>query len=77
MLDELKITIGKVLFDLRNEKGLSQEKLANLTDLDRSYISRIERGLQNPSVGNLFSISKALEVSPSEFVQLIENSLSK
>lgn len=77
MQDQLKEVFGSVLQKIRNEKGMSQEKLANLANLDRSYISRLERGIQNPSLNNLFAISKALDISPHEFVRLVENELSR
>ncbi len=73
MVDKLLSTrVGTVLCELREAKNLSQEKFANLCDLDRSYISRIERGLQSPSVKNLFVICEVLEIKPSEFLKRVE-----
>jgi transcriptional regulator with XRE-family HTH domain len=43
--------------------GLTQEKLAELTDLDPTYISGIERGRRNPALKNIVKIAKALKTS--------------
>ena len=48
-----------VLKDLRTEKKISQENLAFLSGLDRTYISLLERGKRQPTLTSLFSISKA------------------
>jgi transcriptional regulator with XRE-family HTH domain len=54
---------GQRLRELRLRKNLSQEALAELAQLDRTYISGIERGKRNPSLRNLISITNALEIS--------------
>jgi transcriptional regulator with XRE-family HTH domain len=52
----------------RLAKGISQEQLAALTNLHRTYIGGIERGERNPSLINIMKISKALNISiPSLF----------
>ena len=65
-------SFGRVLRSLRSEKGISQEKLAELSGLDRSYVSLLERGLRQPSLETLFSIGDSLDVSPSEIVRMVE-----
>jgi len=55
-------TIGSTIRSLRRERGLSQETLADLADIDRSCMSGVERGLRNISVLNLTRVSKALDV---------------
>lgn len=57
----------------RNKAGFSQEELAHKCDLDRTYISLLERGKRNPTINVLFSISAALNLSTSEFVRQIED----
>ena len=47
---------------LRRSKGLSQEMLGDLSDLDRTYISGIERGLRNVSIRNIQRLAEALNV---------------
>ena len=55
-------TIGLTIRALRRERDLSQEALADLAGIDRSYMSSIERGLRNISVLNIARIAKALDV---------------
>lgn len=61
-----------VLRILRTEKKVSQEKLAELCELDRTYISLLERGLRQPTISTLFKISKSLGIMASDFVKEIE-----
>ena len=51
---------------LRVEAGLSQEKLAELAAVDRTYVSRLERMMENPSIGILDKVAAVLNVSISE-----------
>lgn len=53
--------VGSKIRALRNETGLSQEDFAKKVDLDRTYISDVERGERNVSVLNLFKIAKGLK----------------
>ena len=55
-------TFGARVRDLRKEKDISQEALADLAGLDRSYIGGVERGERNISVGNIEKIAIALNV---------------
>jgi transcriptional regulator with XRE-family HTH domain len=54
---------GARVAELRRKSGLTQEELADLVDLHRTYIGFIEQGKRNPSVGNVYKIAKALKVS--------------
>lgn len=54
---------------LRLEKKLSQEKLAILMEMDRTYASRIERGLANVSLKTLVKLSEVLEVEIGEMMR--------
>ncbi|HTB79278.1 MAG TPA: helix-turn-helix transcriptional regulator [Opitutaceae bacterium] len=56
----------------RDEKELSQEKLAELADLDRTYISSVERGARNISLLSTLRIAKALKMSVSELCEGID-----
>lgn len=53
----------------RDEKKLSQEKLAEKADLDPTYISGIERGVRNPSVLSILRIAKALGIEASNLFE--------
>ena len=63
---------GKVLKEQRELKKLSQEKLAELCNLDRTYISLLERGLRQPTISTLFKIADALDLSPSDLIRMVE-----
>ncbi len=60
--------LGKKIRSLRLEKNWSQEKLGEITGLDRTYISGIERGVRNPSIKNIDKLAKALDVKISELI---------
>ncbi|WP_286758491.1 helix-turn-helix transcriptional regulator [Ralstonia sp. RL] len=60
------ITIGNNLRRIRTESGLSQEQLALDADIDRTYVSQIERGIANPSILMLKKISDCLKVGLSD-----------
>lgn len=65
--------LGEAIRARRGEiQGLSQEGLADLAGMHRTYVSEIERGLRNPSFRNLFKIAAALEVPLSELVARAE-----
>ncbi len=63
----IKIRIGDRIRQLRNLKDISQEELAHLADLDRTYITSVENGRRNISIVNIEKICKALEISLSKF----------
>ena len=59
---EIKKLIGKRLKELRRSKQLSQEQLAEKADINAKYLSRMERGTENPTLDMLIKLSNALEV---------------
>ena len=68
----LKKVIGSVIKELRNERSLSQEKLAEKSDLDRVFISYIENGHRQPTIVTLFKLAEGLDVEPEEIVGKIK-----
>ncbi|MFM6036047.1 MAG: helix-turn-helix domain-containing protein [Sphaerospermopsis kisseleviana] len=58
---------GSKLRQIRQNLKLSQEELALLCNLDRSYIGGVERGERNISLVNIHKIADALNISPKEF----------
>ncbi|BAZ87197.1 helix-turn-helix domain-containing protein [Dolichospermum compactum] len=58
---------GSRLRQIRQNMGLSQEELAHLCNLDRSYMGGVERGERNISLVNIHKIADALNISPREF----------
>ena len=61
-MSELSIAFGQLVRKHRKEKNISQEKLALLCNIDRSYMGRIERGEVNLNVEKLYMIAKVLAV---------------
>lgn len=62
--DETLTTFGANVRRQRLAQGLSQERLALLAKLDRTYISGVERGVRNPSLKKVCEFARALGVSP-------------
>lgn len=60
---------GQILKKYRNSKGLSQEKLALECNLDRTYISLLERGRRQPTLRTILSLSEHLNISASDMVK--------
>jgi len=61
-------TVGKNVKQFREALGLSQEQLAFETELHRTYISGVERGIRNPTVLVLSRLAKALKVETHELL---------
>jgi len=61
--DPVLIALGETIRRLRLTKDISQEKLALLAEVDRSYVGRVERGDNNVAILTLSKIAKALEIS--------------
>lgn len=62
---------GLAIRRFRQEKGLSQEGLADRMDVSASYISMLESGKRYPSIEMLIRIAHALEISPGDMLNLI------
>ena len=65
--NSISIKFGKKVRELRIAKKLSQEQLAHLADVHRTYIGMIERAEKNITLVNIEKIAKALEVSIKDF----------
>ena len=66
---DIQHKIGDRIRKLRHERGLSQEKFANLCELDRTYIASIEQGNRNVSIVNLEKIARAFGLTLSELFE--------
>jgi len=74
---DLAQTFGIVLRKHRRKVGFSQEKLAELCGIERTYVSMLERAERRPSLAMTFELAQALEISPSVFVSEMEYLLNK
>jgi transcriptional regulator with XRE-family HTH domain len=68
---------GRAVRELREQSRLTQDRLAEKCDLDRTYISGIERGLRNPTIQTIWIIAAGLNVSPKELIGLTESYMSQ
>jgi len=74
---DLKTAFAATLKELRIKRGLSQQALADYCDLERVYISKLERGLSMPSIETIFKIAEVLNIKPSELVEHVEKACKK
>jgi len=66
--DERMIAFGKRVRKVRKGKGISQERLAEIAGIDRSYMGNIERGEKNITLKKAYEICDALEVEIQDLV---------
>jgi len=66
--DDPLILFGKNLRKIRKKLEVSQEELAHNANLDRTFISTLERGLKNPSLKTILKIAQALRISPKDLL---------
>lgn len=70
--DPLLIKLGQSLRRHREAAGHSQEQLAGLAEIDRTYVSDIERGNRNPGIKNIARIAKALEITTAKLCEGVD-----
>ena len=66
--DERMIAFGKRVREVRKGKGISQERLAEMANIDRSYMGNIERGEKNITLKKAYEICDALDVEIQDLV---------
>lgn len=67
-IDERMIAFGKRVREVRKGKGISQERLAEMAGIDRSYMGNIERGEKNITLKKVYEICDALEIKIQDIV---------
>lgn len=71
-MDYVKKKLGENIKFHRQAQKLSQEELADMCSLHRTYIGSVERGERNVSIENIVAISRALKILPSDLLKGIE-----
>ena len=66
---DIRVRLGNRIKSIRLEKKISQEKLAHLSDLDRTYIQSIEKGDRNLSIATIEKISNAFNIQIHELLK--------
>ena len=64
------VAFGEVLRERRKSLGMTQDALAEKADLERTFISFLERGERQPTLTTMVSLADALQVRPEELVRL-------
>lgn len=70
------IALGNVIRNVRKARKLTQEALAFESGVNRTYLSQIERGLQNPTIETLFRLTHALKIPAADIIQAVENDVA-
>ena len=70
------LAFGKVIRELRKAAGLTQEQLGLEAELRRTFVSLLELGQQQPTLSTILKLSKALNVSASKIIELVEIELN-
>lgn len=70
--NEIGVIFGKILRKHRMACGISQEELAFRADVDRTYVSRLERGTRQPTITTLIGIGVALGIPAAVLVLDVE-----
>lgn len=70
------VSFGKVLRSVRKTVGMTQEQLALTAEVERNFVSLIERGINQPTIRILFRLATALGVPASEIIRLVEVELT-
>ena len=66
---DMRILVGRNVKRIRQKKGLTQERFAEISGFSQQYISGLERGQRNPTVVTLYELAMALGVSHMELVR--------
>ncbi len=70
MEESILLKFGQRVRELRTERNLTQQQLADTSGLHKNYIGMVERGERNPSLVNIDILAKSFEVSISELMKI-------
>lgn len=77
MRADLALAFGQVISRLRNERGWSQEQLAEHSERSRNLIGRFEQGRSQPTLESMWDVAHALGIKPSDLIRLSEEQLAR
>ena len=69
---DMRKLVGRNVKRIRQEKGLTQEQLAEISGFSQQYISGLEQGRSNPTIVSIYELATALGVSHMELVRPTE-----
>ena len=70
------VAVAKVIRELRQSKGLSQDVLSGLAGIARTHLTMIENGDKQPNFETVWKIAVAFDMKPSEFIALVEKEIT-
>lgn len=68
---------GRIIRELREQRGVTQEVLSGLAAVSRSHLAEIETGHTNANVETLWKISEALGMKMSDLIQMVEQAIER
>ena len=74
-VEQISTVFGQVLREQRISRELSQEELALAADVDRTFVSQMERGIRQPTITTLMKLAGALGIQPSTLITRMEKLL--
>jgi transcriptional regulator with XRE-family HTH domain len=70
-------TTGRIIRELREQRGLTQEVLSGLAAVSRSHLAEIEIGSTNANVETLWRVSEALGMKMSDLIRMVEQTIER
>lgn len=74
---DIGLIFGEVLLRQRTAAGISQEELALRADVDRTFVSRLERGIRQPTITTMIALAQAMGVTAADLVREVELALRR
>lgn len=68
---------GRIIRELRKQRGLTQEVLSGLAAISRSHLTEIETGHTNANVETLWKLSEALDMKMSDLIRMVEQAIER
>jgi transcriptional regulator with XRE-family HTH domain len=69
---DLRIAFGIVIKQLREKNDLTQQALGDLANVNRAYISDLERGQYHPTLNIVYKLAEVLEIKPSKLIEKVD-----